>query len=142
MLIHRPERTVLKGRLACRVRPSGASCIRNETSDWPPARHVEQPARPRKSLGDREIRLSARGIYKGYTFADVSTPMEDGRYRARVAIMALDGTRTRSQRFIDLEVFRTSAEANQRVVTVARAWIDANADSDKLALPTNFSALE
>jgi len=86
--------------------------------------------------------LSARGIYKGYTFADVSTPMENGRVRARVAIMALDGSRTRSQRFIDLELFATREEAGERVVTVARAWIDANAGSDLLALPTNFSPLD
>ena len=86
--------------------------------------------------------MSARGIYKGYTFADVSTPTESGRYHARVAIMALDGTRTRSQRFIDLEIFRTRAEAGERVMTVARAWIDANAGRDQLALPTNFSPLD
>jgi len=86
--------------------------------------------------------LSARGIYNGYTFADVSTPLENGRYRARVAIMALDGTRTRSQRFLDLEVFATRAEAGERVATVAKAWIDANAGHDQLALPTNFSALD
>ena len=86
--------------------------------------------------------MSARGIYKGYTFADVSTAMENGRYRARVAIMALDGSRTRSQRFIDLEVFPSPEEAGERVVAVARAWIDANAGSDQLALPTNFSALD
>ena len=86
--------------------------------------------------------MSARGIYKGYTFADVSTPVENGRYRARVAIMALDGTQTRSQRFLDLEVFSTLEEAGERVVAVARAWIDANAFKDQLALPTNFSPLE
>ena len=56
--------------------------------------------------------------------------------------MALDGTRTRSQRFIDLEVFATRDDASERVVTVARAWIDANAGHDQLALPTNFSALD
>jgi hypothetical protein len=72
----------------------------------------------------------------------VSTPTENGRYRARVAILALDGERTRSQRFIDLEVFPTRAEAGERVVKVARAWIDANADQDELALPTNFSPLD
>jgi hypothetical protein len=83
--------------------------------------------------------VSARGIYKGYTFADVSTPVEDGRYRARVAIMALDGTRTRSQRFLDLELFASRDEAGERVVTVARAWIDANTGRDQLALPTNFA---
>ena len=86
--------------------------------------------------------MNARGIYKGYTFADVSTPTENGRYRARVAILALDGERTRSQRFIDLEVFHTLEEAGERVVTVARAWIDANAGRDQLALPTNFTSLE
>ena len=86
--------------------------------------------------------MNARGIYKGYTFADVSTPMENGRYRARVAILALDGTQTRSQRFIDLEVFKTREEAGERVVAVARAWIDANAEKDQLALPTNFSPLD
>ena len=86
--------------------------------------------------------MSARGIYKGYTFADVSTPAENGRYRARVAIMALDGAQTRSQRFIDLEVFSTLEEAGERVVAVARAWIDANAFKDQLALPTNFSPLD
>jgi len=86
--------------------------------------------------------LSARGIYKGYTFADVSTVMENGRYRARVAIMALDGSRTRSQRFLDLELFHTREEAGERVVAVARAWIDANAEKDQLALPTNFSPLD
>ena len=86
--------------------------------------------------------MSARGIYRGYTFADVSTPVENGRYRARVAIMALDGSRTRSQRFIDLEVFPTLEEAGERVVAVARAWIDANEGHDQLALPTNFSPLD
>jgi hypothetical protein len=86
--------------------------------------------------------LSARGIYRGYTFADVSTSLENGRYRARVAIMALDGSQTRSQRFLDLEVFHTLEEAGERVVTVARAWIDANAGRDQLALPTNFTPLD
>ena len=89
-----------------------------------------------------EIEVSTREIYKGYTFADVSTPTENGRYRARVAILALDGERTRSQRFIDLEVFKTRQEANERVVTVARAWIDENAGNDRLDLPTNFTLLE
>jgi hypothetical protein len=96
----------------------------------------------KKSLPIRGDPVSARGIYKGYTFADVSTAMENGRYRARVAIMALDGSRTRSQRFIDLEIFHTREEAGERVVAVARAWIEANAGRDQLALPTNFSPLD
>ena len=86
--------------------------------------------------------VSASGFYQGYAFTDVSTPTEAGFYRARVAIVALDGTRTRSQRFIDLEVFRTPAEAHERVVAVAKAWIDENAAQDRLALPTNFAPLD
>jgi hypothetical protein len=83
--------------------------------------------------------VSARGIYKGYTFASMSTLTDGGHYRARVAIMALDGSRTRSQRFIDLETFRTESEANERAVAGAMAWIDANAGRDQLALPTDFA---
>ncbi|MDP9224651.1 MAG: hypothetical protein M3P18_12505 [Actinomycetota bacterium] len=86
--------------------------------------------------------VNARRIYKGYTVTDVSTQTESGKYRARVAIMALDGTHTRSQRFLDSEIFRTKAEANERAMTVAMAWINANSGRDQLALPTNFSPLE
>ncbi len=85
--------------------------------------------------------MSARSIYKGYTFAGVSTQTERGTYRARVAIMALDGTHTRSQRFLDLEIFPTELEANERAVAAAKAWIDANSENDRLSLPTNFAAL-
>lgn len=83
--------------------------------------------------------MGARNDYKGYTFADVSTQTDDGRYHARVAIMALEGARTRSQRFLDLEVFGTEAEASERTLRMAMAWIDENAGRDQLALPTNFA---
>lgn len=83
--------------------------------------------------------MNPRHLYQGYVFTDVSTRTEDGRYRARVAIVSLDGTRTRSQRFIDLEVFPTHEAALERIAVVARAWIDAETDKDRLALPTNFS---
>lgn len=85
--------------------------------------------------------MNSRRIYKGYTVADVSTQTDDGRYRARAAIMALDGERTRSQRFLDLEVYRTREEAHERTMSVALAWIDAAIREDRLALPTNFSPL-
>lgn len=77
--------------------------------------------------------------YKGYVLNDVTTQTEDGRFKARAAIMSLDGTRTRSQRFIDLETFRTRDEAGARVLAAAKSWIDHNAGEDRLALPTNFS---
>ena len=86
-----------------------------------------------------EAWMSARGIYKGFTFAGLSTQTDNGEYRARVAIMTLDGTRTSSQRFLDLEIFRTEAEANERAIAAAKGWIDEHSGQDQLALPTNFA---
>ena len=78
---------------------------------------------------------------KGYTFSDETAVMEDGYYRACVAVMTLGEGRVRSQRFIDLETFRTEENARSRAVGAARAWIDDEHGQDKLALPTNFSPL-
>ena len=83
-----------------------------------------------------------RTTYKGYIVTDMTTQTDDGRYKARAAIMALDGSRTRSQRFLDLETFKTKAEANARVLTGAMAWIDTDLVADRLALPTNFAPLD
>ena len=39
-----------------------------------------------------------------------------------------------------LEDWRTTHEAAlERIMAVARAWIDSETDNDRLALPTNFS---
>ncbi len=83
--------------------------------------------------------MNSRYVYQGYAFTDVSTRTEDGRYRARVAIVSLDGTRTRSQRFIDLDIYPTPEEALDRLSAAARRWIDSETDKDRLSLPTNFS---
>jgi hypothetical protein len=79
--------------------------------------------------------------YNGYTFSDETTEMEDGFYRARVAVVTMGEGRVRSQRFIDLETFRTEENARRRAVEAARAWIDDQHGKDRLALPTNFSPL-
>lgn len=86
--------------------------------------------------------MNSRFVYQGYVFTDVSTRTDDGRYRARVAIISLTGTRTHSQRFIDLEVFSTPEAALDRITLVAKAWIDGETDKDRLALPTNFSEFQ
>ena len=86
--------------------------------------------------------VKPKRIYKGYIIADVSTPTDNGRYRARVAIMALDGERTRSQRFLDLETFPTEAEAKEQADVAAIAWIDHASEPEQLNLPTNFSPLD
>ena len=82
-----------------------------------------------------------RNTYKGYAFADMTSQNDDGRFRARAAIVAIEGTRTRSLRFLDLETFKTREEASARVHAAAIAWIDADIGRDRLALPTNFSTL-
>ena len=86
--------------------------------------------------------MKPAGSHNGHMFVCVSTQTDTGKFRARVAIMALDGSRTRSQRFLDLETFPTEADANDRATAAAKAWIDANAENDRLALPTKFAALD
>ncbi|HUP07771.1 MAG TPA: hypothetical protein VMU47_11500 [Caldimonas sp.] len=80
-------------------------------------------------------------VYKGYAYTNLTTQAEDGRYVARVAIIALDPARTRSQRFLDLESYATRGEADARVSEAAMAWIDASQQPDRLALPSRFSTL-
>ncbi len=86
--------------------------------------------------------MSFRSVYQGFVFTDVSTRTDDGRYRARVAIMSLGGSRTRSQRFIDLEIVPSEAAAIERITAVAQAWIDGEVGKDHLSLPTNFSEFQ
>ena len=75
--------------------------------------------------------------YKGCIVTDVTTRTEDGRYRARAAIVWLDAGRTRSQRFLDLETFRTRFEAHAQVLAAAIAWIDA-AHDEIVPMPSPF----
>src|SRR4030095_7435732 len=77
-------------------------------------------------------------IHKGFTVCDLTTRMEDARYKARAAVMALDGSRTRFQRFLDFETFDTKAEATARAQAGAMAWIDAEVPDTPLALPTTL----
>ncbi len=86
--------------------------------------------------------MNSRNAYQGYVFTDVSTRTEDGRYPARVAIVSLDGSRTRSQRFIDLDIYPTQEEALDRLTAAAKRWIERETDKDRLSLPTNFSEFQ
>lgn len=80
--------------------------------------------------------------HKGYTLTDLTSQSDDGRFVARVAIVALGAGRTRSQRFLDLESFSSASEARNRALAAARSWIDAELANDRLALPSNFSRLD
>jgi hypothetical protein len=78
-------------------------------------------------------------LYRGYQVTPMATPTDDGKHRAVAAIVSMGGSRTRSQRFIDLGVFSDPAVAKERALLAAESWIDSEAAKDQLALPTNFS---
>ena len=68
--------------------------------------------------------MSQQHTYKGYAFTDETTKTEDGKYRAPVRILGVDGGRW-SQPFINLATFVNEADARHRVLAAARNWIDA-----------------
>ena len=77
-------------------------------------------------------------LYRGYQVTPMATPTDDGKHRAVAAIVSMGGSRTRSQRFIDLGVFSDPAVAKERALLAAESLIDSEAAKDQLALPTNF----
>jgi hypothetical protein len=85
--------------------------------------------------------MKPKCYYKGYHLACITSAMDDGTFQARVAIMTLDAQRTRSQRFIDLEVFRDEAQADLRAIAGGKEWIEAQLRREQLEAPTNFAAL-
>jgi hypothetical protein len=85
--------------------------------------------------------MKSRSIYRGYHITATSTQIEEGRFRARVAIMVLSGDRTRSQRFLDFEAFATEGEADERAIAGGQEWIDEQIRHDKLGSPSNFVML-
>ena len=85
--------------------------------------------------------MKPKCFYKGYHLACITSSTDNGLYRARVAVMALDGERTRSQRFIDLETFRDETEADVRAIVGGKEWVESQLRNEKLDAPTNFAAL-
>ena len=65
-----------------------------------------------------------RCLYRGYYLAPVTIEVDNGRFQARVAVIALDGVRTRSQRFVDLQEFATKAEADAYAIEGGKGWVD------------------
>jgi len=90
-------------------------------------RRVDQPQ------NIESANMNSRCFYRGYYLSAVTTVGDDARYRARVAIMALDGERTRSQRFVDLDVFDTKGEADHFAIEGGKAWVDIQIRQDQLA---------
>ena len=78
-------------------------------------------------------------VYRDFAIRDLSSQMEDGRYRACAAVVGRGGSRTLSQRFLDFGTFESEAEASARAQAGARAWIDEQTLYVPLALPSYYT---
>jgi hypothetical protein len=85
--------------------------------------------------------MNTRFIHRDYHVLATTTRTDDGKFLARVAIMALSGDRTRSQRFVDFEAFDTEAQADERAIAGGKEWIDVHIRHERLASDTNFAIL-
>lgn len=70
--------------------------------------------------------MTTRSFYRDYLLTCQSLRQPDGRFQARVVITSMAGDRTRSQRFLDLELFATEAAAFEHARQSGMDWIDAN----------------
>ena len=103
--------------------------------DQPATRTVSLKAKTDPAAATRAVTDN----YKDYTVCDLTTPMEDGRYVARAAVVGRGGGRTLSQRFLDFETFDTEAKASARAQAGARVWIDEEMWDAPLALPSYYT---
>jgi hypothetical protein len=53
-------------------------------------------------------------------------PLDDGTFQARVVITSLGGAKTRSQRFLDLEIFHSHDDAVEHARRAGVDWIMRN----------------
>jgi hypothetical protein len=88
--------------------------------------------------------LKDRVFYRGHMLGINPTPTDNGKFRSRVVIIAMGGERTRSQTFLDLEVFSEEGPAIERARQAGSEWVDAAllAAGDYEGLPpsTGFGA--
>jgi hypothetical protein len=70
--------------------------------------------------------LPNRHFHRDFMLSCSPTPTPDGRFQARVAITYLGGERTRSQRFLDLDVFDTAEAAIEHARRAGIEWVDLN----------------
>ena len=70
--------------------------------------------------------MTVRTVYRDYLLSCQPMRQDDGRYQARVVITSLGGDKTRSQRFLDLQVFDSEAAAIDHARRSGIDWIDIN----------------
>lgn len=72
------------------------------------------------------LAMVTRIFYRDHMLGCQPMRLDDGRFQARVVIIALGGTKTRSQRFLDLESFDSEAAAVERAHQAGMDWVDTN----------------
>ena len=70
--------------------------------------------------------MTARTVYRDHVLSCQPMRQDDGRYQARVVITSLGGDQTRSQRFLDLQVFDSEEAAIEHARRSGMEWIDIN----------------
>ena len=70
--------------------------------------------------------MTARTVYRDHLLSCQPMRQDDGRYQARVVITSLGGDQTRSQRFLDLQVFASEEAAIEHARRSGMEWIDIN----------------
>ncbi len=70
--------------------------------------------------------MRPRIFYRDHLLGCQPLQMDDGRFQARVVITAIGGSKTRSQRFLDLEIFDAEEAAIERAHQAGIQWIDIN----------------
>ena len=88
-----------------------------------------------------KIKQWSEDVRKDYVISDLTSRLDDGRYRARAAVTRAAAGNGFSQRFLDLETFTNEADARQRAISAAQAWIEGEQGRDPLGLPTGFLSL-
>jgi hypothetical protein len=67
-----------------------------------------------------------RSFFGDYMLSCRPLPLDDGSFQARVVITSLGGAKTRSQRFLDLEIFASHDEAVEHARRAGVDWIMRN----------------
>lgn len=65
-----------------------------------------------------------RSLYRDHTLHCRPQTQDNGRFQARVAISAHGGTKTRTQRFLDLAFFDSHDEAVEHARLAGMEWVD------------------
>ena len=84
---------------------------------------------------------ATKTLHRGYYLSAAATAEPDGSYRARVAIISLDGSRTRSQRFLDFGVHESAAAADLHAIDSGKEWIDAQIRAESYHVNTDVTPL-